>query len=177
MKYFNHITWQKFFDHFVNLFTLTKFPWKWSNGREIETSWENWHIILYIIHEQWTMVCGLICWARQWVITTTFYFTAEEVKVISMILMRSFCNTRKDSHKEKTEVVCDDGWMLAFINKFGWDVNIKSIQEGKFSRQWVGSLITCLRPYWVGNSFIINIIDAPAWRSTIKITDCKCNFK
>ena len=44
--------------------------------------------------------------------------------------------------------------MPASITKFGWDVNIKPIQE-EFSSKWVGSLITCLRSYSVAKQSIL----------------------
>ena len=61
--------------------------------------------------------------------------------------------------------------MPASITKFGWDVNIKSIQEEEFSSKWVGSLITCLRSYSVAKQSIL--VPSQSFLSLMhKLHDC-----
>ena len=42
---------------------------------------------------------------------------------------------------------CKDEWISEFTDKFGWFVNIKSIQQELFVWIWVGSFINWEKPF------------------------------
>ena len=65
--------------------------------------------------------------------------------------------------------MCRDGWRPMSTTKFGWSVNINSMQVEEFGQMWVRSEISCSRPELVVSksickpSFYLTKDDLNSW--------------